>query len=148
MVTLLKPTLPLLGRAGSMNSSSRPSCDQTGMCASPLAIWRFSPVGGNGSTNNVFRNWRRDGKELYYISPDLNLMAVPVTRKGQKLEFGAPTELFQTRISLGGTLAYRMLRYDVTRDGQRFLINSEPESAPPFSSSITVILNWTELLRR
>jgi hypothetical protein len=91
--------------------------------------------------------WRRDGKELFYISPDLKLMTVPVTKKGEKLEFGTPAELFQTSISLGGTLAYRMLRYDVTRDGQRFLINSEREGAPPPSPSITVVLNWTKMLK-
>lgn len=91
--------------------------------------------------------WRRDGKELFYISPDLKMMAVDVT-KGTKLEFGQPKELFQTRISLGGTLAYRMLRYDVTRDGSRFLINTEPESATSASTSITIVLNWMTMLRK
>jgi hypothetical protein len=91
--------------------------------------------------------WRRDGKELFYISPDLKLMSVDVTR-GAKLVFGPPRELFQTRISLGGTLAYRMLRYDVTRDGQRFLINSDREGAETASSFITVVLNWASTLKR
>jgi eukaryotic-like serine/threonine-protein kinase len=91
--------------------------------------------------------WRRDGKELFYISPDLKMMAVDVT-KGTKLAFGQPKELFQTRISLGGTLAYRMLRYDVTRDGSRFLINTELESATSASTSITVVLNWMAMLKK
>jgi hypothetical protein len=91
--------------------------------------------------------WRRDGKELFYISPDLKLMAVDVTA-GETLTFGPPRELFQTRMSLGGTLAYRMLRYDVTRDGKRFLINSEREGAEPTSPPITVVLNWQESLNR
>jgi eukaryotic-like serine/threonine-protein kinase len=101
-------------------------------------------ISTNGGTQP---RWRRDGKELFYISPNLKMMAVPVTRNGRKLEFGMPAELFQTRISLGGTLAYRMLRYDVTRDGQRFLINTEPESAQAQSPSITVVLNWPALLK-
>ena len=50
-------------------------------------------------------------------------------------------------MSLGGTLTYRMLRYDVTREGQRVVINSEREGDPPPSSSISVILNWTQLLK-
>ena len=60
-------------------------------------------------------------------------MAVDVTA-GETLTFGQPRELFQTRISLGGTLAFRMLRYDVTRDGKRFLINSEREGAEAHGS--------------
>jgi eukaryotic-like serine/threonine-protein kinase len=92
--------------------------------------------------------WRRDGKELFYISPDLKLMSVAVTRDAEKLTFGSPRELFQTRISLGGTLAYRMLRYDVTRDGQRFLINTDREGAGENSSFITVVLNWASTLNK
>jgi hypothetical protein len=74
-------------------------------------------------------------------------MAVDVTA-GETLTFGPPIELFRTRISLGGTLAFRMLRYDVTRDGNRFLINSEPEGAEATSNPITVVLNWQESLDR
>ena len=65
---------------------------------------------------------------------------------GETLTFGQPRELFQTRISLGGTLAFRMLRYDVTRDGKRFLINSEREGAEPTAPPITVVLNWASSL--
>jgi hypothetical protein len=101
-------------------------------------------ISTNGGTQP---RWRRDGKELFYISPDLKLMAVDV-RMGVNLEFGTPRALFQTRISLGGTLAYRMLRYDVTRDGSRFLINSESESAVPAPGSITILLNWTAMLEK
>ena len=89
--------------------------------------------------------WRRDGRELFYISPDLKLMSVDVT-KGERLTFSLPRELFQTRISLGGTLGYRMLRYDVTHDGKRFLINSEREGAEAASTLITVVVNWREAL--
>jgi hypothetical protein len=88
----------------------------------------------------------RDGKELFYLSPDLKLMSVDV-RKGSKLEFGTPQALFQTRTTQGGTLSHRMLRYDVTRDGARFLINSERESIEATSPPITVVLNWTALLK-
>jgi hypothetical protein len=73
-------------------------------------------------------------------------LAVEV-RMGTKLEFGTPHELFQTRLSLSGTLPFRMLRYDVTRDGKRFLINSDPESADAVAPPITVVLNWTAMLR-
>jgi hypothetical protein len=40
------------------------------------------------------------------------------------------------------------LRYDATRDGNRFLINSEPESAQTTSTPITVVLNWASTLKK
>jgi len=101
---------------------------------------RISTAGGTQP------RWRRDGKELFYISPDLKLMGVDV-RLGTKLEFGTPHELFQTRLSLNGTLPFRMLRYDVTRDGKRFLINSERGPADAIAPPITVVLNWTAMLK-
>jgi len=100
-------------------------------------------ISTNGGTEP---RWRRDGKELFYISPDQKLMAVAVTI-GSELTFATPKELFQTRLSTSGTLAYRMLRYDVTRDGTRFLINTESDSPETSSNPITVLLNWTSLLK-
>ncbi len=91
--------------------------------------------------------WRRDGKELYFISLDRKLMAVDVTA-GQTLDFGVPKALFQTRMSTSGTIIARVLRYDATADGQRFIINTEPESAEAASAPITVVLNWTAMLRK
>jgi hypothetical protein len=41
-----------------------------------------------------------------------------------------------------------MLRYDVTRDGKRFLINSEPASGIVSAGSITVVLNWASALNQ
>jgi hypothetical protein len=74
-------------------------------------------------------------------------MAVAVTI-GSELKFDTPRELFQTRLATTGTLAYRVLRYDVTRDGKRFLINTESEAADVSSSPIAVVLNWTALLKQ
>jgi dipeptidyl aminopeptidase/acylaminoacyl peptidase len=88
--------------------------------------------------------WRGDGKELFYISPDGKLMTVPIQSAGQTLEAGAPIALFQTRIVRFPVP--QKSQYAVTRDGQRFLINtivSEP-TAPP----ITIIANWTRALKK
>jgi hypothetical protein len=92
--------------------------------------------------------WQKDGKELFYIAPDLKLMAVDVTMGPQQLRFGSPRALFQTRVSMSGTLVYRMLRYDVTRDGKRFLINSDLESTRSATESITVVLNAMAMLKK
>ena len=42
--------------------------------------------------------WRRDGEELYYLSPERKLMAVEVSATATTFETGRPRELFQTRL--------------------------------------------------
>jgi Tol biopolymer transport system component len=108
---------------------------------------RGAPKTPVSSQGGMQPRWRRDGKELFYISLDRKLMAVDVTM-GPQLRFGVPRQVFQTRLSVGGTITPPVLRYDVTRDGKRFLINSEPEGAEPTSPPITVVLNWQESLNR
>ena len=76
------------------------------------------------------------------MSPEGQLMSVTV-QPGLTTEFGVPAILFQTPIA-GPNLG--LDHYAVTRDGQRFLILSSTESAA--SQPITVVLNWTSLLRR
>ena len=44
---------------------------------------------------------RADGKEIYFIAPDLKLMAASVTTSTSTLEASPPVALFQTRIALG-----------------------------------------------
>jgi serine/threonine protein kinase len=80
--------------------------------------------------------WRGDGLELFYISPDRKVMAVDVRTKPQ-FEAGAPRALFQTRIL---SLVEARNHYDVTPDGQRFVVNSrrQEDSALP----ITVVSGW------
>lgn len=91
-------------------------------------------TGGGGAA------WRRDGKEMFYMSYDNKLMAVDVI-PGNTFTLGAEKTPFQTPESLSGTQPY-----DVTADGQRFLVFTplEKEKASP----VTVILNWTEGLNR
>jgi Tol biopolymer transport system component len=84
--------------------------------------------------------WRRDGKELFYIALDGRLMAVPIqsTSNAQTSEVGSPVPLFVAHV--GSALSYpNKQQYDVSSDGQRFLMNTVIEEAP---SPITVILNW------
>jgi serine/threonine protein kinase len=89
--------------------------------------------------------WRKQGGELYYLAPDKALMAVTVTH-GASLELGRPARLFQTRLDFQGLQGpFFMQAYDVSSDGQRFLLNAPPEQSPP---PITVLLNWTARLRR
>jgi eukaryotic-like serine/threonine-protein kinase len=86
--------------------------------------------------------WRRDGKELFYIAADQKLMAVEV-KVGTTFQPGLPRALFQTRV-IG--LCDELNHYAVSKDGQRFLVNTVVEEST--SNPLTVVLNWTAELRR
>jgi Tol biopolymer transport system component len=113
----------------------------------------FDPSSPNGSPpgGGVFQvsrgggaspHWSGDGKELYYLSPDGNVMAAPVTLS-PVFQPGTPKVLFKfPGAPITATLPY----WDVTPDGKRFLraVPLAANSASPF----TVVLNWTETLKR
>jgi Tol biopolymer transport system component/predicted Ser/Thr protein kinase len=104
--------------------------------------WMVSRGGG------VQPHWRRDGKELFYISADSKLMSVEVTAGSGTFQAGIPKALFAAPI-WGGGVNNNVTRYDVTADGKKFLINSLPRegtAAPP--SPITVVLNWQTGLKK
>jgi eukaryotic-like serine/threonine-protein kinase len=100
----------------------------------PGGKWQVSSSGGTSP------RWRRDGNEIFYVGPDKKLMAVAVNGKGSTFEVGAVRALFQTRLT---ALRYG---YDVSADGQRFLINTLPEQA--VARPITVVLNWQAELKK
>ena len=100
-----------------------------------------APVGGGGgkwqvsTTGGYVPRWRGDGKELYFITPrDLTMMAAKVEGSGPEFHVGEVTPLFPTRASSNPDYAY-----DVSADGQRFLINSVETDA---SAPVTLVLNW------
>jgi len=107
------------------------------------------PVAGHRRTISIDGGaqprWRRDGKELFYLSSDRRLMSVKIDQKLDAqgvLEVSDPEPLFQTHIR--GALVPSWLEYTVTANGQRFLI-CETER---MDSSMTVLLNWTATLGR
>jgi hypothetical protein len=87
--------------------------------------------------------WRGDGKELFYVSPDNKIMAMPVVETAKGLEFGTPVVLFEARLQVAAQVRYG---YDVTRDGKNFVLVTELESQ--FSNHINVLVNWENGLRR
>ncbi len=103
----------------------------------PGGKWQISTAGGSMPA------WRRDGKELFYIAPDSKLMVARV-RTGSTFEAEVPESLFESRQKSFGGLTRR--QYDVSPDGQRFLVNwaMEEESSTP----ITLVQNWTAKARR
>jgi serine/threonine protein kinase len=97
--------------------------------------WQVSTGGGYEP------RWRADGREIYYLSEDRKLMAVAV---GAGPSFAVPKVLFQTRVPEGVTS--RRTHYVASRDGQRFLINTQSGDALP--NPITVVLNWQAELQK
>jgi Tol biopolymer transport system component len=96
--------------------------------------WQVSSGGGDWPV------WRPDGKELFYISPASEVMSAAVREATSTFQFDSPRPLFQTRV-LGGLGE----RYNVTADGQRFLILLPKEESP---SPLTLILNWATNLNQ
>ncbi|MCI0416497.1 protein kinase [bacterium] len=87
--------------------------------------------------------WRRDGKELFYLSLERKVMSVEVSEKDGELRVSVPQPLFKTLIT---TPSYPFgSDYDITADGQRFLTST---SITPTRRPISVILNWTQLLKK
>ena len=88
--------------------------------------------------------WRRDGKELFYIAADGKMMAVPVSTAGETFEAGTPVPLFDVEVP-EATAPYPG-HYTVTADGQRFLVNTVIDQ--PTRPALTVLLNWTTGLKK
>jgi len=82
--------------------------------------------------------WNGNGKELFFLSPDEKIMAVPVST-GEKFDSGTPAPLFQATPRQPITNA-ELFVYDVSRDGQRFLINTPVKQSE--ATPMSVILNW------
>ena len=86
--------------------------------------------------------WQKDGDELYYVEGENRIMAVPVTRAGGTITVGKPQHLFSPSMRRMPRLdAYP---YDVTDDGQRFIVNIGTGDAAPL---ITLVQGWPALLR-
>ena len=87
--------------------------------------------------------WRHDGKELYYLTPENQLMAVAVDSDSAAFQAGIPKPLFQAQ-----AIPSRGLRnvYVASPDGQRFLMLTAAGAPKPLP--ITVVVNWAGLLKK
>jgi dipeptidyl aminopeptidase/acylaminoacyl peptidase len=98
------------------------------------ARWQVSPDGG------VVPRWREDGKELFYVAAGDTMTAVPI-HLGATPTIATPESLFRFRSAMPTPTGW-----DVTPDGQRFLINGfvneEPRQQP-----LTLVQNFGTVLR-
>ncbi len=106
-------------------------------------VQSFPPSGGKwqvSAAEGFEPQWRRDGKELFYIARN-KLMVAEVQTDSLVFRAGTPQPLFDVRLVAG-----RRNRYQVAANGQRFLVNLPLETALP--APITVVVNWTAGLKR
>lgn len=109
---------------------------------SEIYVIPFPPNPGGGKWivsrgGGVQARWRRDGKELFYISPDWKMMAVDVNTS-PTFQAGTPHPLFDTDMVDTG-IRTGPISWDIAPDGKRFLIISPSSTG---SSSVNLILNW------
>ena len=102
------------------------------------------PISTGGGTQPL---WAPNGRELFYRHGN-SLLSVPVETT-RTFSAGTPTTVFEgPYFSPPAGLAGRT--YDVSRDGQRFLMIKDAPAGDPnaAAASIVVVLNWTEELKR
>jgi Tol biopolymer transport system component len=95
--------------------------------------WQVSTAGG------TYPRWRRDGRELFYVSPTNRMVATPIGLGEDSATLGQPVDLFPARPFLG----FDRIFYDVGPDG-RFLLAAYPEKLP--TAELTLLVNWPTLL--
>jgi serine/threonine-protein kinase len=101
-------------------------------------LWQVSAAGGTGPL------WAQRGHELFYAALDGALMVVPVEPRGGRWSQGTPLELVKEHY-FGDIRA----NYDVSPDGQRFLvIKRAGAAAPARPPQIVVVTHWGEELKR
>jgi hypothetical protein len=104
----------------------------------PTTRWQVSVEGGE------WPRWRADGREIFFTTHDA-LFAVDVSTSGG-LTFGTPHRLFRRPTTNWAPVWSD--GFDVTHDGQRFVMLQpvRDEEAPP--PSIVIVQNWFEEFRR
>ncbi len=96
--------------------------------------WQVSLQGG------THPRWRRDGRELYYVTEAGAHMAAEVQGAGDTFTAGKVATLFD------GPYVPGPYKYDAVADGSRFLVvtGKAPEALPP----MTLVLNWPSGIER
>ncbi|HMF92922.1 MAG TPA: hypothetical protein VKE96_01445 [Vicinamibacterales bacterium] len=95
--------------------------------------WQISAAGGS------YPRWSRDGRELFFYTPNNKISAVQIKVVGDAIEAGPTTPLVDARSPAGFGRCF----YDVAPDG-RFLLSS-PASTNT-SAMVTLLVNWPSML--
>ncbi len=100
----------------------------------PGRKWQVSSSGG------VLPRWCGTGKEIFFDGPDEHIMAAEVSARGDTFQVGRTQPLFDIRPQRPGSF------FDVTPDGQRFLVNTSTQ--PQNSAPMTLVVNWPAELKK
>jgi serine/threonine protein kinase len=103
----------------------------------PGGKWQISAEGGTEPA------WNHNGRELFYRQGN-KMMAAELTTQ-PSFSAGKPRMLFEGQYAVSTTLSSR--NYDVSPDGQRFLMVKTVEQEQP-TAQINVVLNWFEELKQ
>lgn len=101
-----------------------------------MGKWMVSKDGG------LIALWQRDGRDLFYLSLDGQMMAVDVGTSGI-FQAGVPKALFKVPTGV--------VFWDATADGKRFLMaapSATNQTAQPPPAPYTVVLNWQAALKK
>jgi eukaryotic-like serine/threonine-protein kinase len=99
----------------------------------PKGRWQVSTNSG------TFPDWRKDGKELYFMDPQGAIYAVPISETGETIHVGTPERLFRADVSAVG------VSFDATDDGKKFLVNISPEQE---QTPLVLVTNWVAELKK
>jgi Tol biopolymer transport system component len=110
---------------------------------SPFPDASATPAVLVSTEGGTYPRWQRDGRAIYYLSPDSKLMEVEVLR-GPSFKVGIPKPLFGVRsISLSEPAGWY---WDISPNGQRFLFNIPTDQGN--LAPLTVITNWQSMVKK
>ena len=101
------------------------------------ARWQISTGGG------TMPRWRSDAHELYYWALDGTIMAATVNGAASAFQSSTPVPLFQVQAP---TMRTNDINFDVTRDGQRFLLVEPVERAQ--TQPLVLMTDWLAAAKR
>ena len=98
----------------------------------PGGRWQASQSGG------VEPRWNRNGRELFFVDPTNHIVSLEVEMDAGGFRAGAAHPLFQWHGSAG------QWRYDVSPDGNRFLVAAALEE--DLARPVTIVTDWMRKL--
>jgi len=104
--------------------------------------WQVSTAGGRQAL------WARNGRELFYVGADGAIFTAPVAASGATWNAGTPVKLIDGRYYAVNSNGASGRLYDVSPDGQRFLMVKALGSDAGPAASIVVVQHWNEELKR
>ena len=88
--------------------------------------------------------WRKDGGEIYYLSSNGQVYAVPLVFGAGRVRTGKPEPLFTIDAEARATI-HATASFDVAADGRRFVI---PSVTPGESAALAVLQDWESLVAK